>query len=254
MMRVVSHPIFLCLVEEPRLPVEVCFGVSANNTPTVSYLKHVSRMKQELQPAYQLAQATAEKMNQGNKARYDQKVRYHILTVGDIVLIRNLGLKGKQKLADRGSANPCVVESQLPGIPVYRLKPADVDGPAKVMHRNYIFPQGQEVRLSSQVDLRPTPSPRALRRWRAKEMHKVVQKSAESENSPCSVKVHPQECTSSDSESEFEFYVDYVADTLSQVKAVKQSEASVPGVEGLESSDSRTISEIPVIPLHGLNF
>lgn len=44
-------------------------------------------MKQELQAAYQLAHATAEKMNQSNEARYDQKVRYHNLTVGDRVEI-----------------------------------------------------------------------------------------------------------------------------------------------------------------------
>lgn len=65
--------------------------------------------------------------------------------MGDRVLIRNLGLKGKQKLADRWSADPYVVESQLPGIPVYMLKPVDGDGPVKVMHQNHILPLGQEV-------------------------------------------------------------------------------------------------------------
>ncbi len=98
---------------EARLPVDICFGVSADNTSTVSYSKYVSKMKQELQAASQLAQATSEKMNQSNKARYDQKVRYHSLNVGDRVLIRKLGLKGKQKLADRWSANSYVVESQF---------------------------------------------------------------------------------------------------------------------------------------------
>lgn len=133
-------PIFLMFGREARLPVDICFGVSADNTSHVLYSKYVSKMKQELQAAYQLAQATSEKMNQSNKARYDQKVHYHSLNVGDRVLIQNLGLKGKQKLADRWSANPYVVDSQLSGIPVYRLKPVDGNGPAKVMHHNHLLP------------------------------------------------------------------------------------------------------------------
>lgn len=61
------------------------------------------------------------------------------------------------------------MECQLSGIPVYRLKPVDGNGPFKVMHRNHLLPLGQDVRLSPQVDLIPTPSPRALKRRRAKE-------------------------------------------------------------------------------------
>ncbi len=59
---------------EARLPVDICFGVSADNTSPVLYSKYVSKMKQELQAAYQLAQVNSEKVNQSNKARYDQKV------------------------------------------------------------------------------------------------------------------------------------------------------------------------------------
>lgn len=236
-------PYFLMFGREARLPVDICFGVSADNTSHVSYSKYVSKMKQELQAAYQLAQATSEKMNQSNKARYDQKVRYNILNVGDRVLIRNLGLKGKQKLADRWSANPYVVESQLSGIPVYRLKPVDGNGPFKVMHRNHLLPLGQEVRLSPQVDLIPTPSPRALRRRRAKEKHKT----AESENSPLVVDAFPRESNSSDSESEFGFYVEDVTNIPSQVTEDIQSENPVQDVECSESGDAHTVSEIPVI-------
>lgn len=79
-------------------------------------------------------------------------MRYHCLNPGDKVLIRNLGLKGKQTLADCWSANPYVVESQISDLPVYHLKPADGSRPIKVMHRNHILPLGQEVRLSPEVD------------------------------------------------------------------------------------------------------
>ena len=39
--------------------------------------------EQELQKAYQLARSTAAKMTKGNEERYDQKVRFHHLSLGD---------------------------------------------------------------------------------------------------------------------------------------------------------------------------
>ncbi len=211
---------------EARLPVDICFGVSADNTSPVLYSKYVSKMKQELQAAYQLAQVNSEKVNQSNKARYDQKVCYHSLNVDDRVLIRNLGLKGKQKLADRWSANPYVVGSQLPSVPVYRLKPVDGNGPVRVMNRNHLLP-AQEVRLSPQVDLNPTPSPRALRRREAKENHKT----AKSEKSPLVVDAFSRDFNSSDSESEFGFYAEDVANIPFHVTDEIQSESPVHDVE-----------------------
>lgn len=239
-------PYFLMFGREARLPVDLCFGVSADNTSPESYSKYVSKMKQELQAAYQLAQATSEKMNQSNKVRYDQKVRYHSLNVGDKVLIRNLGLKGKHKLADRWSSTPHVVDSQLSGIPVYRLKPVDGNGPIKVMHRNHLLPLGQEVRLSPQVDGSPTPPPRALRRRRVKEKRKA----AESENLPSVRGVSPRESDSSDSGSEFGFYADDVKTVPPPVTDEMQSGHPVQNVEGLGTGDARTGSEIPVMPCH----
>lgn len=59
-----------CLLKfgrEARLPVNVCFGVSVDGTSTTSYLKYVATMKEELQAAYRLAQATSAKMSQSNK-------------------------------------------------------------------------------------------------------------------------------------------------------------------------------------------
>ncbi|KAK0133373.1 Paraneoplastic antigen Ma1 [Merluccius polli] len=73
------------------------------------------------------------------------KVRYHSLSPGDRVLIRNLGFKGKHKLADRWGSCPYVVDGQLADLPVYRLKPVD-DGPIKVMHRNHILPLGHTAK------------------------------------------------------------------------------------------------------------
>ena len=159
-------PYFLMFGREARLPVDVAFGVSSDGTSTKSYLKN---MKQELRTAYQLAESMANKKNEGNKQRYDQRVRFCPLVSGDRVLIRNLGLQGKNKLADRWKATPYVVESQLPGLPVFKLKPEDGQGSDKVLHRNHILPIGQEVQLRLEEN-RDTlkPKRRASKRLKAR--------------------------------------------------------------------------------------
>lgn len=96
------RPIFLCLVGK-HVSLWMLVSVSTGNQLSASHLKYVAKMKQELQTVYRLAQASADKMNQSNKVRYDQKVRNHSLSPGDLVLI-GFGLKGKQNLADRWSS------------------------------------------------------------------------------------------------------------------------------------------------------
>ncbi|KAL7866135.1 hypothetical protein SRHO_G00113820 [Serrasalmus rhombeus] len=214
-------PYYLLFGREARLPIDMCFGISADGASTASHMRYVSRMKRELEQAYQLAQAASAKMNQNNKQRYDQKVRYHCLRPGDRVLIRNLGLKGKQKLADRWGPSPYIVESKLSDLPVYRLKPMNGNGSPKVMHRNHLLPLGQEVRLSPEDDFRSVPSPRALRRRRTKHQEAASDpKSSEpvsnltsteaSENQKCAIQYF------SDNESEYESYVE---DTIQNLQS-----------------------------------
>lgn len=232
-------PYFLIFGREARLPVDVCFGVSADGTSTTSHLQYVSKMKKELQAAYQLAQATSAKMNQSNKERYDQRVRYHCLKPGDRVLIRNLGLKGKQKLADRWSANPYVVESQMSDLPVYRLKPADGLGPIKVMHRNHILPLGQEVQLSTEFDPKPTPSPRALRRRKAKERNQTPE--VHKDDSAADVPLGDQ--NSSDSESEYGHYPeDLIIDNPEEI--CEQPEQDVMPTESNPPTNATEVPEV----------
>ncbi|KAI4897593.1 hypothetical protein NFI96_009071, partial [Prochilodus magdalenae] len=197
-------PYYLLFGREARLPIDVCFRISADGASTSSHMKYVSRMRSELKQAYQLAQATSAKMNMNNKLRYDQKVRYHCLSPGDRVLIRNLGFKGKQKLADRWGSDPYVVESKLSDLPVYRLKPMNGVGPSKVMHRNHLLPLGQAVRLSPEVHSSPVPSPRPLRQRKVKDLNTSSEpKTTEpSEDLECAIQ------SLSDSESEYGCYAE----------------------------------------------
>lgn len=88
-------------------------------------------------------------------------------------MIRNLGLQGKRKLADRWASTPYVVESQMPNLPVLRVRPEDGSGPIKVLNRNHLLPLGHTVRLDPIPVADPTPSRRVLRR-RRKKRHKVT--------------------------------------------------------------------------------
>lgn len=159
-------PYFLMFGREARLPVDICFGVSSDSSSERTYLKYVSDMKKQLQAAYKVAESTAGKQNHENKQRYDKKIRYTQLMPGDRVLIRNLGLHGKHKLADRWVSTPYVVESQMSNVPVFRLKPESGDGPNKILHRNHLLPLGQKVRLEPVVNIELTPSRRTLQRRR----------------------------------------------------------------------------------------
>lgn len=165
-------PYYLMFGREARLPVDLCFGTSSDDTQQETYLKYVTEMRKELKAAYELAESIAAKQNEGNKRRYDQKIRCSQLLPGDRVLIRNLGLQGKHKLADRWASNPYVVDSQMPDLPVFRLKPEDGNGPIKILHRNHILPLGQNACLDPTPAVDPVPGVRVLRKKR-KRLHKL---------------------------------------------------------------------------------
>ena len=167
-------PYFLMFGREARLPVDLTFGVSADGTSTKSYLRYVKTLRCELQAAFQLAESKSKKKAEGNKKRYDQRVRFCPLVSGDRVLIRNLGLMGKQKLADRWKPTPYIVAYQFPGLPVFKLMPEDGCGPEKVLHRNHILPIGQDVELQTSENTETT-APNKRRRSKRLRAQKNVE-------------------------------------------------------------------------------
>lgn len=220
-------PYFLMFGREARLPVDLCFGVSADGTSNTTYLKYVSKMQRDLQAAYQVAQTTSSKMNQGNKERYDQKVRCQNLSPGDRVLIRSLGFQGKHKLADRWSPMPYVVESQMSELPVYRLKPVSGEGPTKVLHRNHILPLGQFVRMEPEVDPEPTPCSRALRSGKRKDRKRITVGAEQPHLGTRQTDASQDTYLSSDSESEADYYPgELFFLSAEQPEAAEQQEAA----------------------------
>ncbi len=77
-----------------------------------------------------------------NKQRYDLKVRESTLQAGDRVLVRNVGIRGKHKIADRWSKTVYQVVKQITDSPVYVVKPLTIDGPERTLHRDLFLPCG----------------------------------------------------------------------------------------------------------------
>ena len=91
--------------------------------------------------AYKVAAREAQKSADRNKTNYDLKVREATLDVGDHVLIRNVGLRGKNKLADKWDNDPYIV-IDIPdrNVPVYKVQRESGNPSVKTLHRNMLLP------------------------------------------------------------------------------------------------------------------
>ena len=85
-------PYHLMFGREARLPVDLCFGTSPDSIEDACHTRYVTKLKEDLKQAYQLASDAADKRHQTNKRLYDCRVTF---------LVWNLGLRGKHKLESR---------------------------------------------------------------------------------------------------------------------------------------------------------
>lgn len=79
---------------------------------------------------------------QRDKQRYDLKVRESVLDVGDHVLIKNVGIRGKHKIADRWSQTVFKMVKHIEDSPVYVVAPLTSDSPERTLHRDLLLPCG----------------------------------------------------------------------------------------------------------------
>lgn len=178
-------PYYLMFGREARLPVDICFGVLSEDE--VPHSQYVARLQENLKRAYRLATEAANKIHGRNKRTHDKRVRSRILGVGDRVLLKNLGLRGKHKLQSRWSPEPYVVVEKLPNLPVYRVRPEGVRGRVKTLHREHLLPIGQLVRVTGELNdhQQPqTPKRGQRERWRTEDtVHQETDSEETSESS-----------------------------------------------------------------------
>lgn len=89
-------PYQLMFGRQPNLPNDVAFGLNVSRQDSVTHSEYVKKLRESLQDSYILAVEHSEKSALRNKSRYDLKVRESTLEVGDRVLVKNVGIRGKQ--------------------------------------------------------------------------------------------------------------------------------------------------------------
>ena len=134
-------PHYLMFGRFPRLAVDAFLGIKPQGEGAKHASTYVSKLKSRLQFAYNAAAKQAKKRAHQSKDHYDMKVRESVVEPGDIVLVKNVGLNGKQKLADRWNKQPYVVVDQpIKDIPVFAVKREHGRGRPKLLHRNLLLP------------------------------------------------------------------------------------------------------------------
>ncbi len=99
-------PHYLNVWVHPRLAVDAYLGLDKQSEKVNSRENYAQKLKKRLDFAYKVATREAQKNAGRYKSYYDRKVRESTLEVGDRVLVRNVGLKGKNKLADKWEQEP----------------------------------------------------------------------------------------------------------------------------------------------------
>ena len=149
-------PYFLMFGRNPRLPADVSLGTVSETDPTKSLSSYVESLRARLDYAYKLvAKETKESANR-NKAKYDVRARDVTLQPGDLVLVRNLSVRGKHKLSDRWEETAHIVVKRHGELPVYTIKP-EQGGRTRTLHRNLLLPMDRENRLVPALNYNPPP-------------------------------------------------------------------------------------------------
>ena len=133
---------FLMFGKHLRLAIDAFLGLSPDAMSAKHQTEYVRKLRERLAIAYRIAQKTAQKMAAKHKANYYLHVRPSGLEPGDRVLVRNVGLRGKHKLADHWERQPYIVEAQPnPDIPVYEVQlEAAKTRKTRILHRNLLLP------------------------------------------------------------------------------------------------------------------
>lgn len=135
-------PYRLIFGREACLPVDLAFGTSLDHTSQASYRGYIERLQKNLKVAYEKAKEASTIREQRNKKNFDLRVMVQDLQPGDQVLLCNLGVPGKHKLADRWCSQLYIVCKRLPGLPVYQIQPEGKTGPIKTWHRKHLLCRG----------------------------------------------------------------------------------------------------------------
>ena len=112
-------PHYLMFGREPKLPLDVTFGLPNPDMEAVIHEKYVKQLQSRLKWSYGVAQHRNQKEAARQKKYYDLKVRCAPLKVGDLVVPRQKSFRGKCKIQDRWDSTLYeVIEIPYPDMPM----------------------------------------------------------------------------------------------------------------------------------------
>ncbi len=110
-------PYELIFERQPHLPIDLAFRLPVD-TPTKSHSQYVQDLKNQLHESYEVAAKNSENVEKLNKRRFDERVFDSTLEEGDRVHVRNVWLRGKQKMLDKWEQDIHVVFRKVCDLPV----------------------------------------------------------------------------------------------------------------------------------------
>ncbi len=132
-------PFYLMFGCHPRLPIDVTLGIQPN--PEQSETDYVKSLREKMQYAFEVATKNANKATTAHKNVYDRRIRGATVEVGDRVLVRNTGIRGKCKLANKWEDVAYeVVDQPDSDIPVFVVKKEGSHTATRTLHRNMLLP------------------------------------------------------------------------------------------------------------------
>ena len=133
-------PHYLMFGRHPRLAVDAFLGIKPGPERS-DKSKYVTHLKKRLEFAYKAASKEVRRQGRRHKMVYGLRVREWQLQPGDRVLIQNVGVRWKRKIADRWEKDVyLVVDQPNKGIPGYLLKREHGRGRWRMLHRNLLLP------------------------------------------------------------------------------------------------------------------
>ena len=143
----------------PRLSIDAFLGLSTT-TEKKSHQDYADKLKERLKYAYEKAGEEARNKGQKYKRYYDQNVRHSSIEVGDRVLVRKVGIKGKHKLADIWESCTYIVQTQpMPDVPVYVVQKEGSKAKPRTLHRNMLLPFHGLPHIEEDIPKRSTVRP-----------------------------------------------------------------------------------------------
>ena len=136
-------PYYLLFGREPRLPVDVEFGLQKGSQKgPLGESSYVSQLRSRLKFAHNKAKQMAKRQQARHKELYDQKYRGAKLEIGDLVLVKQTAWKGRHKIQDKWETEKY---QHTPGVPMYTVKNI-AGGRTRVLHRNLLLPLQGSIR------------------------------------------------------------------------------------------------------------